>query len=158
MSEDLKGLNLIELIDELDSVPEPSEISLWPQTAGWLWLALLILTIAIYFGHLGLRRYRANAYRRAAMIELETIADNPVALAALARRTALAAYPREKVAGLHGEAWLEFLDLSYGGSEFRHGPGRVIATAAYQPDQSAPGLAKLVRNWISKHRADKAVR
>ena len=35
MSQHLDGLNLVELLDALAPVPEPSAIAMTPQTVGW---------------------------------------------------------------------------------------------------------------------------
>ncbi len=102
MNEDLSQLDLVELLQRLEPIPVPAPVSLWPQTAGWVWLGLILLLLAA----LGLRRWlrwrRANAYRGAALVAVATAGRDPVALAAILRRTALAAFPRAPVAGLHG--------------------------------------------------------
>lgn len=152
MTEDLSTLNLVELLDLLEPAPEPVPVSLWPQTAGWIWLGLILAALAIWIGRHLVRRYRANAYRRAALAELDSASDQPAALAEIVRRTALAAYPRSEVAGLHGESWLSFLDERYGGTGFRQGAGRILASAAYAPTDPAVGLAPLVATWIRRHR------
>ena len=152
MNDDLSGLTLIELLDLLEPVPEPAPVSLWPQTAGWIWLGVIIAAVAVFLVRRWLRTHRANAYRRAALKEIATLDDDPAALAVVLRRAALAGYPRSAVAGLHGEAWLGFLDQAYGGTEFRGGPGRAVAIAPYGAAQAAPGLAALAARWVRTHR------
>ena len=152
MTDDLSGLTLVELLDLLEPVPEPAPVSLWPQTAGWIWLGVIIAAVAVFLVWRWMAIHRANAYRRAALKEITGLGDDPAALAAVLRRTALAAYPRGSVAGLHGEAWLGFLDHAYDGTGFRDGPGRAVAIAPYGPAQAAPGLAALVARWVRTHR------
>lgn len=152
MNDDLSGLTLIELLDLLEPVPEPAPVSLWPQTAGWIWLGIIVATAAIFLVRRWMAIHRANAYRRAALQEITGLGDDPAALAAVLRRTALAAYPRAMAAGLHGDAWLGFLDQTYGGTDFRNGPGRAVAIAPYGPTQAAPGLAALAARWVRAHR------
>jgi hypothetical protein len=151
MSEDLSRLTLVELLDLLEPVPEPPQVSLWPQTAGWIWLGLAVACVAAWLGRRWLMNRRANAYRRAALKEIAAAGDDPVALAVIVRRTALAGYPRAEVAGLYGEDWLAFLDEAYGGTRFREGPGRLLAVAPYAPKRSAPGLAPLAALWVRHH-------
>ena len=43
MSQHLDGLNLVELLDLLEPVPQPMPISMAPQTPGWIVLAVLAL-------------------------------------------------------------------------------------------------------------------
>lgn len=157
MSEDLSGLDLVGLLDRLVPVPEPPPISLWPQTEGWIWLAVLLLVLGIALAQRWLRHRRDNAYRRAALAAIASAGDDAVALAAILRRTALAAYPRAQVAALQGDAWLAFLDQAYGGTGFSEGPGRAVARAPYQrpsrsDTSSDAGLAALVRTWVQRHR------
>jgi len=95
--------------------------------------------------------YRVNAYRRAALKEIRAAGESPAMRADILRRTALAAYPRSDVAGLHGEEWLAFLDASYRGSQFRSGVGRVLATAAYRPAQPVEGLQSAAVSWVRGH-------
>ena len=151
MSEDLSRLTLVELLDLLEPVPEPPQVSLWPQTAGWIWIGLAVVCLATWLGHRWLMARRANAYRRAALRAVAAAGDDPAALAAVLRRAALAGYPRAEVAGLYGEDWLAFLDEAYGGTGFREGPGRLLAMAPYTSTRRAPDLASLIALWVRHH-------
>ncbi len=145
-------------------VPEP--VSYAPQTIGW-WILAGVLVCAIGVAVFFILRHRkANAYRREAIRELralsprihtEKVAEDAFKdLAALVRRTALAAYPRERVASLHGEDWLTFLDSTVDGS-FREGPARALVTAPYDGGKSLSAddraeLVEVVRLWVGTHR------
>ena len=152
MSDDLSKLNLVELLDLLEPLPEPARPSLWPQTVGWLWLGLLVAAVVVWLGLRWRRRRRANAYRRAALAAIATAGGDPVALADILRRTALAGYSRREVAALHGDEWLAFLDNAYCATGFRDGPGKDLATAPYRPMPAGPDTRALVADWVRKHR------
>ncbi len=152
MSEDLTKLNLAELLDLLEPMPEPGSVSLWPQTQGWIWLAMVVTAAAAWLIRRGVKIYRANAYRRAAVKQLEEAGDNPIAIAEIVRRTALAAYPRAEVAGLYGERWLDFLDAACDGNAFCSGPGRMLATAPYAATEQVDGLKEVAIAWVRGHR------
>lgn len=154
MNEEWKGLSLAELIDLLEPVPEPAPISMVPQTMGWVWLGLLLLVICAALIWMLVRRWRRDAYRRAALAELGKTAQDASSLARLVRRTALAAYPRSAVASLFGDSWLTFLDEAYGGNGFSNGPGKVLATAPYQKELAGEPLRQLVKEWIKRHRRE----
>lgn len=153
MNSDLEGLNLVQLLDRLEPAPEPLPISLMPQTVGWIWLAIGLVFGMLFLLQEVLRHRRANAYRRAALAALSEAGDDPARIAQIIRRTALAAYPREDVAGLTGEHWLAFLDRTLPGDKFSDGPGRVIADAPYTKVPTTTGLADLARHWISSHKS-----
>lgn len=154
MTEEFKGLGLSQLIDLLEPASAPAPVSMMPQTFGWVVLALLLLA-ALAGGVFALRRHRvATAYRRAALGALAGCGDDPARIAEVLRRTALAAYPRARVAGLHGAEWLAFLDDSFPGQGFRAGPGQVLATAPYRPTAADPALSRLAADWVKHHRAE----
>lgn len=124
--------------------PQAPPVSPWPAPLGWA-LALAVL-LAVALGAFLLaralgRRGRAGRWRREARGELATLrarldraepAEILAAASVLARRTLLAVAPRERVAALHGEPWLEALDRACGARLFTGGPGRVLASAPYQ--------------------------
>lgn len=150
------GPNLVDMLEELAEPPAPPPVPMTPQTAGWAVLAaLLVLAIAALVAW-RVRRYRANAYRRAALTALAAAGDDPAAVSAIVRRTALAAWPREAVAGLAGEGWLAFLDRTGGDGAFAGGPGRALLDAPYRDGTPAPGLAEVAAGWVRRHKVDAA--
>jgi len=144
----------------LIDIPLPAPVSLWPQT----WIAVVVATLLVVgliaaLCWLAWRRH-LNRYRREALADLDhIIATTPsaAALELLVRRTALAVFPRDKIAPLTGPAWLSFLDNVYGGHEFSQGVGQRLSVAPYSPQQISPAefgpLADLVRRWIRTHHA-----
>ena len=151
----------------LIDIPLPPPVSLWPQTWTLRVAIVLLLAAAILALWHFIQAWRANRYRREAFFELDEIGrrldaseargERLVELSMLVRRTALVAFPREKVAPLVGSPWLDFLDRSYGGQEFSQGAGRLLASGPYQrgaPDrEQLAALAALVRRWIRGHHA-----
>ena len=153
MNEDLSALNLVELYDALIPPAPPPPVSMWPETAGWWWvLAGVVLVIVGVVWRYRVWR-RANAYRRAALVALRAACDDPVRIADVLRRTALAGFDRDQVAGLYGSEWLSFLDATAPGVTFSGTPeGGVLATAAYRKHGPNPDLAQRAALWIRSHR------
>ena len=99
-------------------LPEP--VGWWPLAPGWWVLIAILAALAGYALYRGYRRYRFNAPRRYALGQLARFESeylehrNPVLLgkqlSELLRRGMLAYVDRDEVAGLTGEAWLEWLD------------------------------------------------
>jgi len=98
----------------------PDPIGWWPPAPAW-WFLVLLAAIAIgYLTWQAYKKWRFNHARRFALQELARYETeycehrNPVRLAKqlseLLRRAMLAYAPRDQVAGLTGEAWLQWLD------------------------------------------------
>jgi hypothetical protein len=139
-------------LSNMRDIALPPPVAWWPPQPGW-WLVLAGVLVLLGFGMAWvIRRYRANAYRRAALRALSQTA--PEALGALLKRTALAAAPRTAVAGLTGDQWAEFLDHTGGFPRVAHAtlnqaalnPARQIDAASLQQARAA------TRHWIRGHR------
>jgi hypothetical protein len=131
--------------------PEP--VGWWPPAPGWWLLAGLMLVLL----GAGWWYYQRSALRRLALGELrqlERSESEDTRLSAgvnqLLRRVALACFPRTQVAGLSGEAWLQFLDSRAREKGFCRGPGRVLATGPFAPTCKLDRVAliDLARQWI----------
>ena len=152
----------------------PGPVSWWPPAPGW-WLVaglgLAGLALAIILRR---RRRRRGAAVRAALAELGVLRGQlgtgldqrafAAAVSVLLRRLALTRFPRERVAGLSGSAWLAFLDATGGGEGFSRGPGLLLADQPYRdPAAEPPGavpdgaaasaaLADLAARWLRANR------
>lgn len=157
---DYEGRNLPQLLDLMHDVVTPEPISWLPQTTGWWivtsWLIALLLLGALH----GYLKWRRNRYRRDALVELRTIEqqgslDGVAAhsIAALLKRTALAAYPRDQVASLYGAEWAGFLRESTGNDKIVAAGADQLAAMAYRPDGDVAALIRSARRWIEVHRA-----
>ena len=155
----------------MHDIVAPAPVSYAPQTVGWYIVGAVALAGLAWLGVRWLRRYQSRRYRRLALDELAAIdaalvdpagrADALGRIPALVKRVGLAAFPREEVASLSGDAWLARLDRSLGGDAFARGPGQLLPTLAYAPasslqsvtDDRVRALVDLVRLWIRTHRA-----
>ncbi len=154
MSTETEGKSLVELLDMLAPAPEPIPISMVPQTWGWIVLAAVFLIGVGSIIYL-LARYRsANAYRRLALMELKRAGNDPARAANILRRAALAAFPRNEVAGLHGQEWLNFIQHSAEKIQFPDEAGQSLLQAPYREGKEDPKVAKLARDWITLHKVE----
>lgn len=157
MKEDGTPMTLVDYLDQLQLAPEPPAVSMWPQTAGWIWLGLIVLALLVWGLVRWFRHRQESLYRRQALEQITVAGDDPAAIAPILRRTALAAFPRRDVAGLQGDAWLAFLDRTYGGHGFAEGIGSAIVRAPYTDVERTVGLAALASTWVRRHRVPKRV-
>ncbi|MEM9303718.1 MAG: DUF4381 domain-containing protein [Pseudomonadota bacterium] len=149
-----EGLNLPQLLDRMHGIVEPDPVSMLPATDGWWVLAGWLAAVGIILAVQARRRWVANAYRREALAELDALAaPTGHELGLLLRRTALAAFPREKVASLHGDAWAEFLCWSATNDTVVAAAAVDLAGAPYRQDVDPAALVAPARRWIEVHRA-----
>jgi hypothetical protein len=98
----------------------PDPIGWWPLAPGWWFVLFVVATVVGYLIWRAYKRWQHSAARRFALREVARYETeyvehrNPVTLARqlseLLRRGMLAYAPRDEVAGLTGEAWLQWLD------------------------------------------------
>ena len=148
---------------ELRDIHLPGQIETWPPAPGWWLLALLLLAAVIAGFAFLIRRWRANRYRREARVALRALHNSWQAqqddqayltdLQVLLKRTALTRFPREDVASLTGEAWVQFLDHSTGSHDFSLGAAEVLIDGNYRNDVEidVPALQASALNWIERH-------
>ncbi len=124
-------------------LPEP--ISWWPLAPGW-WLVIALVLFALgWLLSQAWRKYQFHAPRRYAIRELATLESeylehrNPVTLgqklSELLRRAMMAYAPRHEVAGLTGEAWLEWLDKDLPVPYFHTEGGKSLLQLPYRDPQ-----------------------
>lgn len=147
----------------LKDIHLPEAVGFWPPAPGW-WLLAILLPAMIASAFYLYKRYRRKAALRIAAKLLAAVrGDNDserlqrlAALSALLRRVAMTTAPRAEVAGLRGQAWLQYLDGEFADKPFSQGVGRCLADAQYR--QTVPDdidmevLFKLCERWLKEQR------
>lgn len=113
---------------QLRDIHLPDAIGWWPLAAGWFLvfsLLILCLTIALYYGW---RWYKNSLPKRHALRLLNTYFTHyqtnqnsqlaSARVSEILKRVALVYFPREKVASLNGDAWIQFLNETGQGIDF----------------------------------------
>lgn len=133
-------------LSDLRDIALPDAPELWPFAPGlWIALALLALVIAAVIYMLRERR-KQNAYRRAGLLLLKN-ANTNYEVSVVLKRVALAVFPREEVAALHGDAWATFLNET--------GPLKFEAQTFVSSEQSASTeLKSNAAQWIRSHQTE----
>ena len=147
----------------LGSLYEPEAISFSFQSPGWYVLAGLLLLLTLFIFIKCLRTYLKNAYRREALkhlVEIETGFAQKRELSylrealVLLKKIAMDAFGREKVAQLHGDEWLIFLEEKGKETPFRKYSSS-ISSVIYKSENIDRELGEqiigLSKRWIKTH-------
>lgn len=143
-----------EPLDKLHDFYQPPPPAWTPQTIGWYVLFALVGALAIAIAIRLIRRWFVNRYRREALRELADL--HPQQFSELLKRTALSAWPREKVASLSGPAWIDFLNQTAHGELFQSSPANTVEECAIRctsiSSEDEQTLRQSVATWIRRHR------
>jgi hypothetical protein len=143
-------------LQNLHPIVMPEPVPLWPWATGWsVLLGFVLIAMAVFAWH-SWRAWQANAYRRQALRELHG-AGSAEHIPGLLKRTALAVFPRDQVAGVSGTGWHRFLDESAGMSRFCAGAGALMDRLSYGgqtlSETEVEQLTDSARTWLRLHRA-----
>jgi hypothetical protein len=146
------------LLQQLKDIKTPSDSFWWPLAPGWYGLLLLGLIVMAGIGYWIFKRLARKKQlqwlqHELYLIETKLTKQDPTAItdcSTLLRRAALSQFPRQDVAGLAGDAWLNFLDETLQTKEFTQGSGRLLITAAYQQQwqESSKDVFLLTKQWV----------
>jgi len=148
--------SLARLVD----IVVPPAVPAWPPAPGW-WVVIAVVAASVLAWSIRVRaRYRANAYRRAALAELKNVAPDdaaPMRVATLLKRTAIAGLGRAAVASLSGDEWVVWLNGRVRRPVFSDQPAELLAERIYRRGGAADRVvtAELIgaaRVWIRRHR------
>lgn len=129
----------------------PEAIGWWPLAPGW-WFVIALALIALgYVVHLYRKHRSRGAARRYALRQLNALTADfeqhgdavvfSSRLSELLRRTMLAYAPRQEVAGLTGDEWLQWLDRDLDRPRFQSEAGRKLLELPYRrPDDELSAL------------------
>ncbi len=140
------------LIDQLGDVIAPQVPGWWPLAVGWWVLLALVLgmLIGLFFIVRNFKnKQRKDRWRKEALIDHQRISNNLASrsdtdinqstelaeLSVLMRRVALALLPRERVAAMTDDDWLETLDVIGNTREYSHGVGQWLCRGPYRRSQ-----------------------
>ncbi len=148
-------------LDRLHDLALPPPVPWWPPAPGWYALLAIIALAIMVWAVRHWFRWRANAYRRAALRELKS-AHTVSAVSEVLRRAALAIAPRSTVAELTGAKWPEWL-AERSPDPIPNQVSDQLAAGIYAPSDDASdletrrasdleALRSYASNWILHHR------
>ena len=140
-------------IEQLTELSLPAPVSYWPQTWGWgVLLGVVVLALLVLAGRKWLR-WRRDAYRREALVRLDTLEELrelPELLKRVALSMPLPVEEQQRIPTLHGAEWQDFLQ--------RHARGPIpddlaqrLAQMAYCTASQDPQLLAQCKVWVEQH-------
>ena len=124
-------------LHEFSEVAAPDAISWLPQAVGWTGVGAALLILLLRYSWRRLRHWHHNRYRREAADRLRVFALNSceetwlIELNKILKLTALAAFPRQQVAHLSGDSWVNFLNGYCTPPPFSPAQCRLLAVGTY---------------------------
>jgi len=149
----------------LRDIQIPDAIGLWPPAIGW-WILAVLIPLLLYLSY-KLYKYitRKTALKvvkkQFKVLKINTQLNDKqklVELSSLMRRIAVSIFPREELASLTGNAWLDFLDKHSETALFNSDMARLLIDAPYRkaPDlNELNALFDLCENWVNQQKEPK---
>ena len=137
----------------------PDAVSWWPPAPGWWLLLIILVTLMIISPHV-LKKLRDKPLNKLALQELDQIEAAYAThrnkqrlvqeISILLRRTCMSYEPRQQVASLTGEAWIERLHSLSNAPIFSGQLRGHLLTAPYNRDTDidAQQLLQSSRQWL----------
>ncbi len=142
-------------LDNLHDIVTPPSVPLWPLAPGWYVVMLLIVCLLGWIAFRSWKQWRANAYRRAALRELDHARAAPD-IAEVLKRAALSMTSRETIASLTATQWIEWLART-SPEEMPHEVCTQLVDAVYRHPGNSSDVSQLrayAAAWIRHHRVE----
>ena len=130
--------NRVLSILNLNDIVEPDAVGGWPLAPALIAFLVLVLAGVLVVAILTVLRWHRAAYQREALRLLSATA-NQGEIMVLLKRVALAGWPRETVAPLHGDEWIDFLN-------------GCCPRSSFKADAELEALSVQAALWIQHHR------
>lgn len=148
-------------LTNMHEIALPDPVPMLPQSWGWWMPVMAVLLLLLWKLWCFYRIWRFNAYRRAALRELDALPDAAsgyASLPAILKRVALHSFGRPAVAGLSGAAWTAFLNAVWAGGSFDDSDAELLRHLAVTPaggpvPSAIEPLLEKCRAWIRQHAA-----
>lgn len=110
MSVDMNKTIAQASLDNLHDIIVPEGIGFFPLSSGWVIVLIICLALVFHCIVQVYKKYKKIRYKREALKALEH-ENSLLEMLSLVKRVGIAAYGREKIALLTGDAWWDFMEM-----------------------------------------------
>ncbi len=152
-----------DALAQLRDIHLPDPITWWPLAPGWYVLMCLMFIFALFIAYLDHRR-RVHARAKNQALELLQVYKQQyekenntqmtsARISELLRRVALVYYPRSEVASINGPAWIDFLNKTSKGIDFKP-VQTMLLESPFKPSEQINIKPLITRSeqWIKQRR------
>jgi len=137
-----------DLAAQLRALHPPSAPPWWPPAPGW-WLALIVAAALAALAWRAAPKWWRRLRRRRRLISALEACTDAAEVSQLLRAAALERFPKDEPAGLHGAAWVEFLEARDARPGRFAALGAALTEAPYRPARGDPdALRAAARGWL----------
>ena len=153
----------VDALAQLKDIHLPASVGWWPLAPGWYILLGFLFVLIGFIALVSYRRYLNARAKKQAFVLLQSYItqyekDRNTQLASariseLLKRVALVYFSREEVASIHGQEWVNFLNETSKGLDFK-AVKSMLLDSPYRPSEPinlAP-LITLAELWIKQRR------
>jgi len=153
------------LISLPNDIITPTAVSIWPLAWGW-WLTIVALIFISIGAFVYANNYQNQSYRRQALALLkqqralwlsqQESLQHFFNILSILKRTAITAFPRERVASLREHEWVKFLNAKTDNAYFIEEVADYICRGQYQARHPVKIdlLYDACYQWVRKHKAN----
>ncbi|MFI4962318.1 MAG: DUF4381 domain-containing protein [Legionellales bacterium] len=147
----------------LKDIHLPQSIHWWPLAPGWYVIVFGTALLVLGLGYSLYKRSLNAQPKKQALRLLDTYSQyyekinnsqlTSARISELLRRVALVYFPREQVAGLYGQDWVEFLNQTSKGIDFKSVQNMLLDSPFKTPEEiNLKPLITRARLWIKQRR------
>ena len=160
MSVDMNQTIAAASLDNLHDIIVPDSVGFFPLSTGWMIVLIISLALLFHWIVQTYKQYEKTRYKREALKALEN-ENGLLELLSLAKRVGIAAYGREKIALLTGDAWWDFVEAHSQvnvENTLRDEIAKCLYDASYSMDSKMlTEVNTMVSVWIKTHKVDSDV-
>ncbi|RUR13837.1 DUF4381 domain-containing protein [Legionella sp. km772] len=153
----------VDALAQLKDIHLPTSVGIWPLAPGWYVLIIVFFILMAGLSFVAYRRYLNARAKKQALVLLQSYVQQyeqdrnsqlaSARISELLKRVALVYFPRQQVASIHGQEWINFLNATSKGLDFE-AVKTMLLDSPFKPNEQID-LKPLISQatlWIKQRR------